>query len=234
MKRVLVTGSNRGIGAEFVRQYLETGWRVYATCRRPAEANALHQLAKLHTRLSVHRLDITNAEDLNAITQQFAGAPLDLLINSSSVFFDTEKTRLEHIDYEHWLRTFEVNTLGTMRVIEAVLDSLKAGENGINLIVVLSHLPGSNVHLDTSSGLYYNSSKAAMNSAMQDITSDLERLKIGLVTLYPGLVISRGNATGTISTKQSVLGMRQVIDNYSPPKHNGRFFTYEGTEILHF
>jgi NAD(P)-dependent dehydrogenase (short-subunit alcohol dehydrogenase family) len=231
LKRVLITGGNGGIGFEFVRQYLEAGWRVYATCRRPADSESLHELKKLHTRLSLHQLDITIPEDLNSITHHFAGTPIDLLINNSSVFFDTDKTGLEHIDYERWLRTLEVNTLGTMRVIEAMLDSIEAGENGINLVVVLSCLSGSRSSHDMSAGLYYRSSKAALNSAMQDIAVDLEHRNIGLLMLYPGQVIGRLDDTSGISAKQSVIGMRQVIREYSPGK-NGCFYAYDGSEII--
>jgi len=53
MASVLITGSNRGIGLEFARQY------AHATCRRPAEAGELHELAEQRPGLSVHRLDIT-------------------------------------------------------------------------------------------------------------------------------------------------------------------------------
>ena len=41
MPSVLVTGSNRGIGLEFARQYAAEGWRVHATCRDPAHAAEL-------------------------------------------------------------------------------------------------------------------------------------------------------------------------------------------------
>ena len=43
-KTVLITGANRGIGLEFVRQYADKGWHVIATCRRPDEAEALQAL----------------------------------------------------------------------------------------------------------------------------------------------------------------------------------------------
>lgn len=230
MKRVLITGGNEGIGFEFVRQYLEAGWRVYATCRRPAEAGGLQQLQNLHTRLSVHWLDITIPEDLHSIMHQFSGASLDLLVNNSSVCFDTDKTGLDHIDYERWLRTFEINTLGTMRVIEAMLDRIEAGENGINLIVVLSTHPGRTVGHKTSAGLYYRSSKAALNSAMQDIAGDLRQRKIGLLMLYPGPVPDPGDSENGISIEKSVIGMRRVIADYSPGR-NGCFYAYDGSEI---
>ena len=42
---VLITGANRGLGLEWTRQYAEAGWRVYASCRRPEEAEHLKALA---------------------------------------------------------------------------------------------------------------------------------------------------------------------------------------------
>ena len=59
MPNVLVTGSNRGLGIEWVRQYAEEGWRVFATCRHPAEANKLNELAAKHEALTIHRMDVT-------------------------------------------------------------------------------------------------------------------------------------------------------------------------------
>ena len=44
MAGVLVTGSNRGLGLEWVRQYAAEGWRVYDTCRHPMEALELQKL----------------------------------------------------------------------------------------------------------------------------------------------------------------------------------------------
>jgi NAD(P)-dependent dehydrogenase (short-subunit alcohol dehydrogenase family) len=67
MTSVLITGSNCGIGLEFARQYAQSGWRVFATCRRPAEAAELHELAGQHPGLSVHRLDVTVPDDIRAI-----------------------------------------------------------------------------------------------------------------------------------------------------------------------
>ena len=87
MKRILVTGSNRGIGLEFTRQFLETGWRVYATCRRPAEAKSLHTLTSLHSNLSIHRLDITLQEDISNLCQELKDISLDILLNNAGVYF---------------------------------------------------------------------------------------------------------------------------------------------------
>ncbi len=64
---ILITGSNRGLGLEWVRQCARDGWRVLASCRHPAEASEIRQLAEQNDNVSLHRLDVTNAEDIRAV-----------------------------------------------------------------------------------------------------------------------------------------------------------------------
>ena len=202
-------------------------------CRRTAEARSLHEFEKLYTRLSLHRLDITIPEDLYRISLEFANIPLDLLINNSSIFLDKDNTGVGSIDYERWLRTLEVNTLGTMRVIEAMVENVAAGTNGLNLITVLSDLTCNEQDDDGMPNcLYYRSSKAALNSAMQDIAVELKQRNVGLLMLSPGPVETpTGPATHIgLTTQKSVSGMRQIIADYSPIK-NGCFYAYDGSRL---
>ena len=86
MHSVLVTGSNRGLGLEWARQYAEAGWRVYATCRRLDEAEALQPLADAHPEVSIHRLDVADREQVEDMAAVLAGQPLDLLINNPVIY----------------------------------------------------------------------------------------------------------------------------------------------------
>lgn len=82
-ENILITGANRGIGLELVRQYAVEGWRVYATCRRPEAAATLAELARARPEVSIHRLDVTRSDDLRALAAELAGAPLDVLYNTA-------------------------------------------------------------------------------------------------------------------------------------------------------
>ena len=86
MLSILVTGSNRGLGLEWTRQYAELGWRVYATCRFPEQADALQQLAAHHATLSVHRLDVSNNDHIQQLAHELQGQRLDILVNNAGVF----------------------------------------------------------------------------------------------------------------------------------------------------
>lgn len=229
MQRVLITGSNRGIGLEFAKQYLEAGCRVYATCRRPAEAHSLHTLTKLHHRLSIHRFDITVQEDLNAISQELKDIPIDILINNAGVYFYKREQGVDCIHYDNWRRTMEVNTLGTVRVIEALLQNVEHSE-GPRLVVVLSSHMGYVSDLEKPGSLYYRSSKAALNAAVQGIALDLQEKNIGVLLLYPGKVLTRMGPEHGISVRDSVDGMRRIIENFSVD-NSGAFMRYDGEQL---
>ena len=61
MKTVFITGGNRGLGLEFVKQYSQLGYGVIATCRNPDEARELNDLKETSTTdIKIHSLDVTN------------------------------------------------------------------------------------------------------------------------------------------------------------------------------
>lgn len=229
MKRILITGCNRGIGLEFTRQYLESGWRVYATCRRPAEALSLHTLANLHSGLSIHRLDITLQEDISNIYQDLKDIALDILINNAGVYFKNRSQGVDCIHYSEWRRTLEVNTLGTMRVTEALLENIERSENS-RLVVVISSDMGSIADIDKPGSIYYRSSKAALNAAMQGLAVALRTKRIGVLLLHPGGVPTRIGPEKGISKRESVDGMRQIIEDFSMDM-SGSFLQYDGQKM---
>ncbi len=231
MKRVLITGSNRGIGLEFTRQYLEAGWRVYATCRRPAEAQSLHMLAELHSQLSIHRLDITLQEDLNGICQELKGIALDLLINNAGIYFQKSGDGLRCIHYDNWRRSLEVNLLGTIRITEALVDNIEQSD-GRRLVVTLTNDMAIIDDIEEGASLYYLSSKAALNATMQIIAAELASKDIGVLLLHPGGVITRMGPDKGISKRESVSRMRDSIENFTIDR-SGALLRYDGKQLAY-
>lgn len=229
IKRVLITGSNRGIGLEFVRQYLEDGCRVYATCRHPLEAAELQRLGEIYSALSVHRLDITVQEDIMAMCEEFDGIPIDVLINNAGVCFKKVDSGLATVHYDQWRRTLEVNTLGTIHIIEAFKENIALSEQD-RLVVVLSVALQNTDKSDQPESYYYRSSKAALNTVMRGLAIEIKPRRIGVLMLYPGDVRTRIRSTGGITARCSVQGMKAVINNFSLAE-SGSFVQYDGTTL---
>jgi len=142
MASVLVTGSNRGLGFEWVRQYAAEGWRVYATCRHPAEAWDLHEVASKQTNVSIHRLDVTKPDEVNAIAAELLNESVDIVINNAGVYFEKyAPVGLKKLRYEDWEYAFRVNTMGAVRLSEAFLGHLARSEK--RLVVAISTHMGS-------------------------------------------------------------------------------------------
>src|SRR5579863_2748341 len=82
---VLVTGSDRGLGLEFVGQYAARGDLVIATCRHPDKAAQLRELAGERKNVAVETLDVSDDSSIRALAEKYRGKPIDILINNAGV-----------------------------------------------------------------------------------------------------------------------------------------------------
>jgi NAD(P)-dependent dehydrogenase (short-subunit alcohol dehydrogenase family) len=229
-RSVLVTGSNRGLGLEWVRQYAGLGWQVYATCRYPQQADELKKLADEFSNIFIHRLDVTREDEIRQLATQLDDEPIDLLINNAGVYYERwGKDRLGVIDYSNWNETLAVNTLGPMRISEAFIDNIARSEKRL-IITITSHM-GSIADIGTPNDYAYRSSKSALNAAMKGLSLELADRDIGVMLLHPGWVRTRmGGDSAPLSAQESVSAMRQLVERFRPCQ-TGRFFRYDGSEI---
>jgi len=230
MPSVLITGSNRGLGLEWARQYAEAGWRVYATCRRPDLAAELDRLAAAQPQLSVHGLDVTEPGTLRAAAATVGRKGLDLLVNNAGVYFERwGKDVLGKVDYGDWEQTFRVNALGAPRVTEALVEALARGTRPL-VVAITSHM-GSIADITSPRDYAYRSSKAALNAAMKGLSLELAPRGIGVLLLHPGWVSTRmGGSSAPLTTEQSVTAMRGLVENFQISE-SGTFLRYDGSVI---
>ena len=224
MRNVLITGANRGIGLELVRQYAAAGWRVLATCRNPRQATALADLAG---EISIHALDVCADQSLKNLASELRGVALDLLINNAGMM--GERSALGQINYQSWAEVLAVNTLSPIRVSEYFLEHVARSEG--KTIAMITSKMGS-ISDNKGGGSYiYRSSKAALNAAAKSLSVDLAPRAIACVLIHPGWVqTDMGGPNALISTPESVRGIRNVLER-ATLKDSGAFFNYDGSHI---
>lgn len=230
MPTALITGSSRGLGLEWARQCAERGWRVVATCRSPDSAGDLQGLASQLPNLAVHQLDVTAPDQLADLAQTLTNDSLDLLVNNAAVYFEHYgQDPVGSIDYDAWQETFRVNTLGPMRVTEALLPQLARSERP--LVVAISSNMGSIAGIDTPRNYAYRSSKAALNAAMRGLAEELRPNGIGVLLLHPGWVRTRmGGSSASTLPEESVRGMLALVDRFTL-EMSGQFLRVDGTPL---
>ncbi len=230
MPNLLITGANRGIGLEFVRQYIELGWRVFACCRNPDQATLLKQIASMHANsLSLHELDVSDFEQIDRLSTKLANQNIDLLLNNAAVFLDTHANSLGRTDYEAWMYCLRVNSMAPLKMTEAFVNQVRRSTQ--KKIINITSKMGSIA--DNSSGGYYlyRSSKTALNMVTRNLSIDLTPHGIMTATLHPGWVqTDMGGPDAPITAESSVAGMRRVITQLTPAD-SGKFYAYNGKEI---
>lgn len=232
MATILITGTNRGIGMEFTRQYLARGDRVIATCRNIEAADDLKQLGSSHdqlgARLEVRQLDVASLESMQEFVQQLADTPIDIFINNAGVYGPTN-VKFGDVDAQAWASVLQVNSIAPLMLSQLLMPNLRQGKD--KKLLYLTSKMGS---IDDNSGggsYIYRSSKTALNSVVKSLAIDLAVEGFSAAVLHPGWVLTdMGGPNALIDTKTSVKGMLKVVDDLCPAS-SGSFFNYDGSII---
>ena len=84
MPTVFVTGANRGLGYEHVKQYAEKGWKVIACARNPEQANELKELQKKHgDSFIIEQLEVVDHNQIEELAEKYSDEAIDILINNA-------------------------------------------------------------------------------------------------------------------------------------------------------
>jgi NAD(P)-dependent dehydrogenase (short-subunit alcohol dehydrogenase family) len=214
----IVIGANRGIGLELCRQLKGRGLDVLGVCRKSSA-----ELEHLGVRVEAG-VDVTDAAAVQRLAHKVAPGSVDLLIHNAGVL---QRHRLDEGVLESVRGQFEINTLGPIRVVAAMLHGLHAGSK----VALVTSRMGS-IADNTSGGHYgYRISKAALNMAGVTLAHDLAKKSIALVLLHPGYVrteMTGGN--GEVEPSAAAAGMLARIDELSLAT-TGSFMHANGTRL---
>ena len=229
----LVTGANRGLGLEWVRQLAGRVDRLFATCRRPDDAAALRELAASHPdTVDVFALDVTDPAAIDAAADRVEGdtGTLDLLLNNAGVSGGGSGDRFGTVDADTMTDVLRVNAVGPHLLTQAVADLLRAAENGATVVNVTSQL-GSIARTSGGGWHSYKASKAALNMCTRLQAGAFEDDDVVVVAMHPGWVrTDMGGRGARLSTEEAVSGMLDVLEGLSPAD-TGRFLAHDGEEL---
>lgn len=228
MATVLITGTNRGLGLEFVKQFLQRGDRVLATCRNPDNATDLSALASGNDNLQVHAMDVGNEQSMVELAQSIQNEAIDIFINNAGIYGPRD-ANFGNLKGAEWEEVMRINSIAPLLLTQLIIGSLRKGAD--KKLVYITSKMGS-IDDNKGGGSYiYRSSKTALNSAVKSLSVDLadEGFSVGIV--HPGWVrTDMGGPNGLIDPPTSVSGMIEVIDNLNQ-NNSGQFFNYDGSLI---
>jgi NAD(P)-dependent dehydrogenase (short-subunit alcohol dehydrogenase family) len=222
-KIALVTGANRGIGLEVVRQFCLAGITTILTSRDEAKGRQAVQWLNFPPNiLHFIHLDVDSPDSVAAsvekVRQQFGH--LDILINNAGINYDTWQ-RASAVDMQEVEQTIQTNLLGPWRLINAFLPLMK--ENQYGRIVNVSSGSGAFASQNGSTPAY-SLSKYALNGLTVALANDLGNNPIKVNSVCPGWV--RTDMGGPGATRSTEKGAETIVwlAQLGPEGPSGKFF----------
>jgi len=239
MRRILITGSNRGIGLALVKHYLtQDDTLIFATCRNPQDADDLKVVADEHPdRVFIVQLDVVDAESISsavtAVSQQVDA--LDMLINNAGILpggvdnRDPKISQLGQLDSVAMLNVFRVNTISPVIVTQAFAHMLRLG-NDVRVINVSSDA-GSITLRSKGCDYSYPSSKAGLNMMSRCLAGDLRGDNIIVISIHPGFIkTDMGGVNARLTLDEAIPTMVETMDNLTL-EDSGQFFNWDGKNV---
>ena len=244
MKTILVTGTNKGIGLEFARQYLNEGFKVIATCRNLSNLDGLNGLVNsFPDKISIFQMELLDEKTIEDFALKIKDIPIDIFINNAGVTFGYSRNAklsntgislnklnaFGNIETENWLPIFKANCIAPLLLTQLLYKNIMLGKE--KKMVFISSKPAS-ISENTGGSMYMSrSSRSALNQVIKSLSIDLIGEGISVASISPGWVkTDSGGLNALIDVNTSVTGIRNVIDNLSI-KNSGKFWDYNGNFI---
>jgi len=218
MARYVISGGNRGIGLELVRQLATRGDDVVVACRA-----ASPELAAL--KVEVHEgVELTDDNAVAGFAKALAGREVDVLINNAGLLTNEA---LVDMAFERMTRQYEVNALAPLRLSLALLPLMSEGAK----VALVTSRVGSLADNSSGGNYGYRMSKAAANMAGVNLAIDLKERGIAVVMLHPGYVrTGMTGGRGHIEAGEAARGLIARIDA-ATLAGTGTFWHAEGYEL---
>ena len=244
MKTILVTGTNKGIGLEFARQYLNDGFKVIATCRNLSKLDGLDRLVNsFPDRISIYQMELLDEKSIESFSSKIKDIPIDIFINNAGLTFGYSRNAklsnsgislnklntFGYIKSENWLPIFKANCIAPLLLTQLLYRNFLLGKQ--KKIVFISSKPAS-ITENTGGSMYMSrSSRSALNQVIKSLSVDLIKEGISVASISPGWVkTDSGGINALIDVHTSVTGIKKIINELTL-ENTGNFWDYNGELI---
>lgn len=245
-RNILVTGSNRGLGLELVKQLAacqNSPELIIATCRSPDKATELRKISEDYKNVHITKLDIVDEDSHDSLVghvQKLVGSSgLNLLINNAG--YSPKSTRINMVKWQHMVDTLLINSIAPLMLTKALLPLLSTAASNSSsstmsvekaAVINMSSILGS-IAENEQGGLYpYRASKAALNAITKSLSLDLKRHNILVTSIHPGWVqTDMGGKNAPLTPEESISGIIKLLLALGE-EHNGGFYQYDGSKVL--
>ncbi|XP_059146134.1 C-signal-like isoform X2 [Physella acuta] len=246
-RTVLITGASRGLGLEFVKQFLNLPTppeKVVAACRNPSTATELRKVAAENAAVKVIKLDVENDGEIDTAFKEteavLGDKGLNLLINNAGILDRSTEGNLKDTTRDNMQRHFSINATSPIMIVQRFLPLLikaAAQEKSQELsasragVVMISALLGSQDFIFKNgygAWIPYKCSKTALNMATIMISRELKDSGILVTAIHPGWVrTDMGTEAAPIGKEESVADCLKVIGEAGAETH-GKFIDFKG------
>ena len=220
----VITGANRGLGLEFAKQLLAEGHTIIAGVRNPEEMEFHHE------QMTVYQLDVASSTSVETFAKDVKSSfsSIDVLVNNAGRM-DGRWQSLGEVDPELSLDVLNVNTIGPLRVSQALWPLLK-GEKPTK-VANISSLMGSIDDCVSGRSYAYRTSKTGLNMITKILAVEGQPDKITVTSYHPGWAkTDMGGERAPVPASVSVQGLIGLIKQQTAER-SGRFFEYTGEEL---
>lgn len=244
---MLITGANRGVGLELVRQFAQLTpncpKHVFAGCRTPESAKELQELQTKCENITIVKIDLNDESTFSSaartVDEKVGEAGLNLIINNAA---SASRSSLDTVTSEDMVNLFKVNAVGPLMVTKAFLPLLRKAATGMGSDVTLSSEKACIVNIstgvasitdnDTGGGYSYRTSKAGLNMITKNLSIDLKKDGILVCAIHPGWIkTGMGGPNATTEVSDCVHSLMKVIDSLKGEEKTGKFYHYSGREM---
>lgn len=232
MPTYVITGANRGLGFEFVRQLANDGSNtiIAGTRSLDSDLSALKSINK-HNNIHVLECDTSSTSSITSFASS-AGKTLgdsgvDYLLNNGAISTAPDMSSLQ-IEAEELDKHIHTNVLGVATVVEKFLPYLKKGSLVMNMT---SGLGSMQVSTEVHKCPIYSISKAALNMLTIHQAAELKPRGVRAICMDPGWVKTRMGGEGAVlEPEESISGMLKTIHGVGDIEM-AKFLTYTGKEV---